>query len=150
MGKHDSAQEGTFMKPSHLKVSAQKKCVTTFSDLPPNVCQSVSDVLARVGDKWSILIISMLSRGSMRFTELKRGVGSISQKVLTTTLRGLERDGYLSRTVTPTIPPRVDYELTDLGRDVLVPVDALAKWALRSHERVEAARNKFDRTIHSL
>jgi DNA-binding HxlR family transcriptional regulator len=86
----------------------------------------------------------MLARGSMRFSELKRSIGSISQKVLTTTVRGLERDGYLSRKVTPTIPPRVDYELTDLGRDVLVPVTALAMWALLSRERVEAARTDFD------
>ena len=82
--------------------------------------------LARVGDKWSILVVCMLSRGSMRFTELKRSIGSISQKVLTTTLRRLERDGYITRKVTPSIPPRVDYELTELGTDVLVPVTALA------------------------
>ena len=133
-------------KPSHLKVSGPRPCVNSFSDLPPNVCQSVGDVLARVGDKWSILVIAMLARGSMRFTEIKRSIGSISQKVLTTTLRGLERDGYLSRTVTPSIPPRVDYELTELGHDVLVPVKALASWALSQRERVERARLEFDRT----
>lgn len=145
MGKRFSAQEGTLKKPSHLKVTASKGCVNSFSDLPAHVCQSVGDVLARVGDKWSILIIAMLSRGSMRFTELKRSIGSISQKVLTTTLRGLERDGYISRKVTPSIPPRVDYELTELGRDVLLPVTALAQWALLRRERVEAARAKFDK-----
>ena len=80
----------------------------------------------------------------MRFTEIKRSIGSISQKVLTTTLRGLERDGYISRKVTPSIPPRVDYELTDLGHDVLVPVTALANWALSQRERVERARDDFD------
>lgn len=80
----------------------------------------------------------------MRFTELKRSIGSISQKVLTTTLRGLERDGYVSRKVTPSIPPRVDYELTELGHDVLVPVTALAHWALLRRERVEQARSTFD------
>lgn len=145
MSVRAAAQEGTLKKPSHLNVPNQKKCIKTFSDLPPDVCQSVGDVLALVGDKWSILIIAMLAGGSMRFTELKRAVGSISQKVLTTTLRGLERDGYISRTVTPSIPPRVDYELTDLGRNVLVPVEALAKWALMSRQRVEAARRDFDR-----
>ena len=82
-------------------------------------------MLARVGDKWSILVIAMLSRGSMRFGELRRSLGSISQKVLTTTLRGLERDGCITRNMTPNIPPRVDYELTDLGTDVLIPVTAL-------------------------
>ncbi len=86
----------------------------------------------------------MLARGSMRFTEIKRSIGSISQKVLTTTLRGLERDGYLSRTVTPSIPPRVDYELTELGHEVLVPVTALAAWALSQRQRVERARAAFD------
>lgn len=131
-------------KPSHLRTPKPRPCVESFSDLPPDVCQSVGDVLARVGDKWSILLIAMLARGSMRFTELKRSIGSISQKVLTTTLRGLERDGYLSRKVTPSIPPRVDYELTELGHDVLVPVRALAEWALAQREQVEEARRQFD------
>lgn len=149
MSKRGSAQEGTLKKPSHLKVPDNRRnCAKSFSDLTAEVCQSVGDVLARIGDKWSILIIAMLSRGSMRFTELKRSIGSISQKVLTTTLRGLERDGYISRTVTPSIPPRVDYELTELGRDVLVPVIALAQWALLSRKRVEAARVKFDRSTN--
>ncbi len=81
----------------------------------------------------------------MRFTEIKRSIGSISQKVLTTTLRGLERDGYLSRTVTPSIPPRVDHELTELGHDVLVPVTGVAAWALSQRHRVEEARAAFDK-----
>ena len=80
----------------------------------------------------------------MRFSELKRSLGSISQKVLTTTLRGLERDGYVTRTLTPTIPPRVDYALTDLGRDVLVPVTALASWAFARRGEIEGARQSFD------
>ncbi len=144
MGKSAQLQGGTLKKPTHLKVPKPRPCVQSFSDLPPAVCQSVGDVLARVGDKWSILVIAMLARGSMRFTEIKRSIGSISQKVLTTTLRGLERDGYVSRKVTPSIPPRVDYELTDLGHDVLVPVTVLANWALSQRERVERARDDFD------
>ncbi len=131
-------------KPGHLKVPDPRPCIENFCDLPPAVCQSVGEVLARVGDKWSILLISMLARGSMRFSELKRSIESISQKVLTTTLRGLERDGYISRKVTPSIPPRVDYELTELGHDVLVPVRALAEWALAQREQVEEARRRFD------
>ena len=131
-------------KPGDRKVTAPRAGVNSVSDLPAEVCQSVGDVLARVGDKWSILVIAMLARGSMRFTELKRSIGTISQKVLTSTLRGLERDGYISRTVTPSIPPRVDYELTELGHDVLVPVTALAQWALMRREHVEAARERFD------
>ncbi len=144
-GNRCSAQEGTLKKPSHLKVPGSSPCVNSFSDLPVDVCQSVGDVLARVGDKWSILIIAMLSRGSMRFSELKRSIGSISQKVLTSALRGLERDGYISRSVTPSIPPRVDYKLTALGHDVLVPVTALAQWALENRKRADAARAKFQR-----
>lgn len=109
----------------------------------------MSDVLARIGDKWSILTIAMLSRGTMRFSELKRSLGSISQKVLTSTLRGLERDGYVLRVVTPTVPPRVDYELTDLGRDVLGPVRVLATWAVANRNRVEGSRAEFDRSQNS-
>ena len=131
------------MKPGHRNVTAPCRSIG-FSDLPADVCQSVGDVLARVGDKWSILVIAMLSRGSMRFSELKRSLGSISQKVLTTTLRGLERDGYITRKVTPSIPPRVDYGLTKLGADVLVPVTALAMWAFSRRADVEAARSRFD------
>lgn len=144
MSERQAAQGGTLKKPGHLKVPHARPCVNSFSDLPPAVCQSVGDVLARVGDKWSVLVIAMLARGSMRFTEIKRSIGSISQKVLTTTLRGLERDGYLSRTVTPSIPPRVDYELTALGHDVLVPVMGVATWALSQRHRVERARAAFD------
>ena len=131
------------MKPGHLNVTTPCRSAG-FSDIPADVCQSVGDVLARVGDKWSILVIAMLSRGSMRFSELKRSLGSISQKVLTTTLRGLERDGYITRKVTPSIPPRVDYDLTELGTDVLIPVTALAMWAFSRRANVEAARSRFD------
>ncbi|MEQ1731016.1 MAG: helix-turn-helix domain-containing protein [Vicinamibacterales bacterium] len=113
--------------------------------LPAELCHSVGEVLARVGDKWSILVIYLLSQRTMRFSELKRNLGSISQKVLTSTLRGLERDGYVTRTVTPTIPPRVDYELTTLGRDALEPVERLATWAMSRRKDVEAARRAFDR-----
>jgi DNA-binding HxlR family transcriptional regulator len=89
--------------------------------------------------------ISSLSGGRRRFSELKKTLGSISQKVLTSTLRGLERDGFVTRTVTPTSPPRTDYELTELGRDVLGRVTALALWALEHRHDVEAARRAFDR-----
>ena len=128
------------MKPSHLKVPAP----CGADDIPADVCQAVGDVLTRVGDKWSVLVFHLLSRRSMRFGELRRSLNLISQKVLTTTLRGMERDGYVTRTVTPTIPPRVDYELTELGRDVLTPVTALAMWALAHRGEVEAARKAFD------
>lgn len=110
----------------------------------PGDCRPVGEILSRVGDKWTVLVVTRLGAGSLRFSELRRQLFGISQKMLTTTLRGLERDGFVTRTVTPTIPPRVDYELTDLGRDLLVPVAELAQWAVRNKERVEAARKQFD------
>lgn len=107
-------------------------------------CKAVSGVLARIGDKWSVLIVSRLGARPMRFNELKREIGGISQRMLTLTLRGLERDGLVTRTVFPTIPPRVDYQLTPLGRSLLEPVSALGDWALKNIGRIEAARGKFD------
>jgi len=104
----------------------------------------VSHVLQRVGDKWTVLVVTRLGAGPLRFNELRAIIGGISQKMLTTTLRSLERDGFVTRTVFPTIPPRVDYELTDLGRELLEPVRALGDWALKNMARVEAARARFD------
>jgi DNA-binding HxlR family transcriptional regulator len=107
-------------------------------------CRAISGVLARIGDKWSVLIVSRLGARSMRFNELKREIGGISQRMLTLTLRGLERDGLITRTIFPTIPPRVDYELTALGRSLLEPVMGLSVWALRNIGKIETARAKFD------
>ncbi len=110
----------------------------------PGDCRAVSDVLARVGDKWSVRVVSRLGEGSMRFNELRRSIGGISQRMLTLTLRGLERDGLLTRTAFPTIPPRVDYALTPLGRDLLNPVSALGAWAIRNQPKIARAREQFD------
>jgi DNA-binding HxlR family transcriptional regulator len=107
-------------------------------------CRAVSDVLSRIGDKWTVLVVEILGRGPTRFNELRRKIGGISQKMLTTTLRQLERDGMLVRTVYPTIPPRVDYELTELGRELLVPVRALGAWARENMDRINDARQRFD------
>ena len=109
-------------------------------------CIAVREVLKLVGDKWSVLVVAILGKGPLRFSELKRTIEGISQRMLTLTLRGLERDGLLTRTVTPTIPPRVDYELTNLGRTLLEPVRALATWAERHRPTIQAARDRFDRT----
>ena len=117
-----------------------KPCMT---DLPPDTCRTLAATLARVGDKWSMMTIVALEDGSLRFNALRRRIG-VSQKVLTSTLRGLERDGYVTRTVTPTKPPQVDYGLTDMGREVLGPVRALAGWALNQTERIEQARHRYD------
>jgi DNA-binding HxlR family transcriptional regulator len=116
----------------------------TLSHRDDTACRAVSDVLSRIGDKWTVLVVELLSNGPMRFNELRRLIGNISQKMLTTTLRGLERDGLVTRTVYPTIPPRVDYELTDLGRDLREPVRALGEWARKNIDLINASRQKFD------
>lgn len=116
----------------------------TLSHRDVTACHAVSDVLSRVGDKWTVLVVELLSNGPMRFNELRRMIGNISQKMLTTTLRGLERDGLVTRTVYPTIPPRVDYELTELGRDLRAPVQALGDWARTNIGRINESRQRFD------
>ena len=107
-------------------------------------CRAVADVLARVGDKWTVYVVGNLSGGPMRFNEIRRAVGGISQRMLTLTLRGLERDGLVTRTVYPTIPPRVDYELTELGRTLIAPLMPIGDWALENRAAVEKAREAFD------
>ena len=107
-------------------------------------CRRVTPVLNRVGDKWSMQVVMQLSRGSKRFSELKRSLDGISQRMLTLTLRGLERDGLVSRHVTPTIPPRVDYELTDIGISLREPVMALGQWANDHIDCISAAQKRYD------
>lgn len=109
----------------------------------PHDCRPVGEILSQIGGKWTVLIITRLKHGPMRFSELKRLTGGISQKVLTATLRELEMNGFVTRTVTPTIPPRVDYELTDLGRELLVPLGAVSDWAITNRQRVLDARRAF-------
>jgi len=123
-------QEGTSRIPRNLEV--------------PEDCRAVSEVLSRVGDKWTVLVVSTLGDGPKRFNELRRALGSISQRMLTLTLRGLERDGLLTRTVFPTVPPRVEYELTRLGRSLLEPVSGLGSWARKNRAAIQDARHKFD------
>ena len=108
-------------------------------------CKPVADVLVRVGDKWSVLIVMVLGNGPKRFNEMRRLIQGISQRMLTLTLRGLERDGLVTRTVYATIPPRVDYELTSLGLSLLVPISELGEWAFANRATIEAARIRFDR-----
>ena len=108
-------------------------------------CRAVADVLARVGDKWTVYIVRLLSDGPLRFSEMRRAVSAISQRMLSLTLRGLERDGLVTRTVTPSIPPRVDYELTPLGITLIAPIKALGTWAITNRVQVESARAAFDR-----
>jgi DNA-binding HxlR family transcriptional regulator len=110
----------------------------------PEDCKAVSEVLDRVGDKWTVLVIVTLGGGPKRFNELRRSIASISQRMLTLTLRCLERDGLVTRTAYATIPPRVEYALTDLGRSLLAPVDGLGSWALKNRQKIAQARLRFD------
>lgn len=107
-------------------------------------CAVASDVLSRIGDKWSVLIVMLLGDGPKRFNELKRLIGGVSQRMLTLTLRGLERDGLVTRTLFPTIPPRVDYELTPLGHSLRRPVQALGAWAFENYQTIAESRARFD------
>lgn len=104
----------------------------------------VRDVLARVGDKWSLLVMGVLGDGPMRFTVLQREIDGISHRMLTQTLRTLERDGLVTRTAYPEIPPRVEYEVTPLGRSLIEPVLGLVAWAAAHHDAVTTAREAFD------
>ena len=113
-------------------------------DLTHAECQRVGQVLARIGDRWTVLIINELGEGPQRFNALQRAITGVSQRMLTLTLKNLERDGLVSRTVTPSIPPRVDYALTDLGRSMLVPVRALGRWAQAHIPQMDAARARYD------
>jgi DNA-binding HxlR family transcriptional regulator len=123
-------QEGTRVLPDNLHVAED--------------CRAVSEVLARVGDKWTILVVSELGHGPKRFNEIRRALGSISQRMLTLTLRGLERDGLVTRTVFPTIPPKVEYELTKLGRSLLEPVSGIGLWARQNRSAIQDARKRLD------
>jgi len=118
------------MTPSHMHVPAH--------------CRTVTEILSRVGDKWSVQVVVQLGDGPRRFNELRRSVDGISQRMLTLTLRGLERDGLVTRTIYPTIPPRVEYRLTELGCSLLNTVRALGSWAVENRDRILEARRRFD------
>lgn len=106
-------------------------------------CEHISRMLARISDKWTMLVVRVLGQGPCRFNALRREVGEISQKVLASTLRDLEENGFISRTVTPVTPPQVEYALTDLGREFLAPVQVLAEWVIANSARIEAARAAY-------
>lgn len=125
--------EGTWHRRA-LEASAQK-------DAPK--C-AVRDILDRVGDSWSVLVVLRLGEEPRRFNELKRRVGAISQRMLTVTLRHLERDGLVARRVTPSTPPQVEYRLTDLGRSLLTPIAALSEWAFAHQPEIQQARAGYD------
>jgi len=122
-------QGGTLAKPDNREDTAQ--------------CEHISRMLARISDKWTMLVVRVLGQGPCRFNALRREVGEISQKVLASTLRDLEENGFVSRTVTPVTPPQVEYALTDLGRDLLIPVQTLAEWVVENSSRIELARTAY-------
>jgi DNA-binding HxlR family transcriptional regulator len=138
-----SSQEGTFSSARDIDVPASSD--GTSNRHSPSACQTVTDVLARVGDKWSMQIVMSLADGPLRFNALRRAVEGISQRMLTRSLRALERDGLVSRRVTPSVPPRVDYALTSLGESLRGPVGLLGDWAVAYREAIAAARERFDR-----
>lgn len=107
-------------------------------------CQTINGLLQRIGDKWSLLVVEALSEGSKRFNEMRREIPNVSQRMLTLTLRNLERDGLVNRTVTPSIPPRVDYELTDLGRSLQGAICGLVRWAHANSAAVHEAQARYD------
>ena len=107
-------------------------------------CHKVSRILARIGEKWSMLVVMLLRDGPRRFNDIKRNTGGVSQQMLTRTLRGLERDGMVTRTIFPTSPPQVEYKLTELGRSMSEPVLALGLWVREHLAKIDAARDWFD------
>ncbi|MER6529801.1 helix-turn-helix domain-containing protein [Streptomyces sp. NPDC001508] len=117
--------------------------LTVLNGRDDTTCR-VRDVLDRIGSKWSLTVINELGPGTRRFTEIKNAVPGISQRMLTETLRALERDGLVSRTVHPVVPPRVDYALTPLGRTLLDTVRTLLDWALHHIDDIDAARDAYD------
>lgn len=119
---------------SHVPLSAGAEC-----------CESIRATLSRLGDKWSLLIVSILSEAPMRFNALQRRVEGISQRMLTRTLRELERDGLVTRTVTPTKPPSVEYALTGLGYSLMEPVKALVEWTFAHYPLISKSQQQFDR-----
>src|SRR5690606_17015848 len=127
----DEGQGGTLLKPDNHEDTA--------------ACGHISRMLAHISDKWTLLVVRVLGHGPLRFNALRREVGEISQKVLASTLRELEENGFVSRTVTHTTPPQVEYALTDLGREFLDPVRGLAEWVVANSARMDAARAAYAR-----
>jgi DNA-binding HxlR family transcriptional regulator len=112
-------------------------------DLHSDSCQAVTETLDRIGDKWTVLVVGVLEEGPLRYNEIRRAIDGISQRMLTLTLKELERDGLVTRTMYPTIPPRVDYELTQLGRNLMTPLRSLYDWAVKHRSAMLAARKRF-------
>ncbi|MDF2118699.1 helix-turn-helix domain-containing protein [Roseiarcaceae bacterium H3SJ34-1] len=107
-------------------------------------CRPLTDILVRIGDKWTVQVIGALSKGSLRYSQIFKQIEGVSQRMLTLTLKGLERDGLVTRTIYPTIPPRVDYALTDRGRTLIEPLHVLWTWAYENRDAIDETRRAFD------
>ncbi|MFF8774165.1 winged helix-turn-helix transcriptional regulator [Kitasatospora sp. NPDC015120] len=134
-------EEGTVKSPTHCTVTEDDYDVLQWDTRED--CE-VRQILDRIADKWSLLVIALLDRGSLRFTELRREIDGVSQRMLTVTLRQLERDGLVERTVHPVVPPRVDYALTPLGRTLHETVRSLVTWTETHQREIAAARASYD------
>src|SRR6266436_2783672 len=130
------AQGGTILGETHMDVRARSHGYEE--------CRASADILARIGDKWTVMVVGVLSQGSMRYSQIFKLMHGVSQRMLTLTLKSLERDGLVTRTVYPTIPPRVDYALTKLGHSLLEPVSSLGLWARQNRSAIHDARRRFD------
>ena len=135
-------EEGTSKSPTHSGGTAED-CWDAYQWDTREDCE-VRQILDRVADKWSLLVIALLDRRVLRFTELRREIDGISQRMLTVTLRQLERDGLVRRTVHPVVPPRVDYELTPLGASLHETIQALVSWTESHQQEIAAARSAYD------
>jgi DNA-binding HxlR family transcriptional regulator len=136
-------EDGTLREPGHIggTALAPPPCSPVVSET--QTCE-IRDLLDRLADKWSLLVVELLGRGSRRFTELRRTIDGISQRMLTLTLRQLERDGLVRRTVHPVVPPRVDYELTPLGVSMLGAIEPLVAWTRAHRDEIANARYSYD------
>ena len=132
-------EDGTSKRPRHTRGT------DTLPRPEETTTCELRDLLDRLGDKWSLLVVELLGHSVLRFSELKRQIDGISQRMLTLTLRHLERDGLITRTVHPIVPPRVDYELTALGRSLLIAVQPLVSWTREHRSTVSGARADYDK-----
>ncbi|WP_377352372.1 winged helix-turn-helix transcriptional regulator [Rhizobium alvei] len=137
-------QDGTLMLPSSEREDGEGQDAIR-RHIGSDNCRLAGSILSRIGDKWSVMVVLILASGPHRFGEIKRAVHGISQRMLTFTLRGLERDGLVTRTVFDSVPPKVVYALSPLGHSLREPVTALGKWAFSHQDEIEDARIRFDR-----
>lgn len=137
---HATSQDVIFEGPGHTDVTAPPPMLTGEGGCP------IRDVLDRIGDQWSLLVLAALEPETLRFNTLLRRIGDVSKQMLSRTLRRLEEDGFVERTVYPEVPPRVEYRLTELGRSFLEPMRGLIRWADAHQSEVEAARAAYRAT----